>query len=80
MVGEPTTAKLTTSDPHGGDGEIIQNVIPLTDVQGWYVEWMRITMSTGEVFSCPFGGWLDNGSDAGGPGSRTVSCAASSGD
>ena len=37
-------------------------------------------MSTGEVFSCPFGGWLDNGSDAGGPGSRTVSCAASSGD
>ena len=31
-------------------------------------------MSTGEVFSCPFGGWLDNGSGAVGPGSRTVSC------
>ena len=80
MVGEPATAKLTTSDPDGQDGKVTHNIIAETFLQGWYVEWMRITMSTGEVFSCPFGGWLDNGSDAGGPGSRTVSCAASSGD
>ena len=34
-------------------------------------------MSTGEVFSCPVDGWLDNGPNAAGPGSRTVSCASS---
>ena len=37
-------------------------------------------MSTGEVFSCPVDGWLDNGPNAIAPGSQTVSCAASSGD
>ena len=31
-------------------------------------------MSTGEVFSCPVDGWLDNGPNAAWPGSRTVSC------
>ena len=41
------------------------------------MEWMRITMSTGEVFSCPVDGWLDNGPSAAGPGSLTVSCASS---
>ena len=44
---------------------------------------MRITMSSGEVFSCPVNGWLDNkapGWPAVGPSSRTVSCARSSGD
>ena len=34
-------------------------------------------MSTGEVFSCSVGGWLDNGPEAAGPGSRTVSCSGS---
>ena len=34
-------------------------------------------MSTGEVFSCPVGGWLDNGSGSVGPGSRTVNCTSS---
>ena len=34
-------------------------------------------MSTGEVFSCPVDGWLDNGPGAAGPGSLTVSCASS---
>ena len=34
-------------------------------------------MSTGEVFSCPVNGWLDNGGAPYGPGSRTVSCASS---
>merc|ERR1712088_814676 len=56
------TVKLKTSDPDGTDG--------------WYVEWIRITMSTGEVFSCPVDGWLDNG-DPKEPSSRTVSCASS---
>ena len=32
-------------------------------------------MSTGEVVTCRFAGWLGNGSDAQGPGSLTVSCA-----
>ena len=45
------------------------------------MEWMGITMSTGEAFSCPVDGWLDNWSKAwpevAGPGSRTVSCASS---
>ena len=36
-------------------------------------------MSTGEVFQCPVGGWLDNGSDAAGP-SLTVSCTSSGDD
>jgi len=67
LVGEPVTAKLTTSDPHGDDG--------------WYAEWMNVTMSTGEVFSCPVDGWLDNWSKAwpevAGPGSRTVICTSS---
>ena len=40
-------------------------------------------MKTGELFSCPvggwpytttYGGWLDNGAGAAGPGSRTVNC------
>ena len=34
-------------------------------------------MSTGEAFSCPVGGYLDNGPGAAGPGSRTVNCASS---
>ena len=34
-------------------------------------------MSTGEVFSCPFDGWLDNGPGAIAAGSRTVSCTIS---
>ena len=34
-------------------------------------------MSTGEVFSCPVGGWLDNKPVPAGPASRTVSCASS---
>ena len=33
-------------------------------------------MSTGEVFSCPVDGWLDNGDGSAGPSSRTVSCAS----
>merc|ERR1740123_1168731 len=40
---------------------------------------MRITMNTGEVFSCPVDGWLDSGSGAFAPASRTVSCANSGG-
>merc|ERR1712088_716797 len=56
------TVKLTTSDPDGTDG--------------WYVEWIRITMSTGEVFSCPVDGWLDIDNPKE-PSSRTVSCASS---
>merc|ERR1712113_521363 len=62
LVGDPKTVKLTTSDPDGTDG--------------WYVEWIRITMSTGEVFSCPVDGWLDNDNPKE-PSSRTVSCASS---
>merc|ERR1712226_849103 len=62
LVGDPNTVKLTTSDPDGTDG--------------WYVEWIRITMSTGEVFSCPVDGWLDNDNPKE-PSSRTVSCASS---
>ena len=31
-------------------------------------------MNTGEVFSCPVGGWLDNGANPAGPGSRKVNC------
>ena len=33
-------------------------------------------MSTGEVFSCPVDGWLDNDNPKE-PSSRTVSCASS---
>ena len=33
-------------------------------------------MNTGEVFSCPLGGFLDNGPNAVGPGSRTVECGS----
>merc|ERR1712061_648678 len=44
LVGDPSTVKLTTSNPDGSDG--------------WYVEWIRVKMSTGKVFSCPVdGGW-----------------------
>ena len=28
---------------------------------GWYVEWIEITMNTGEKSHCPFNAWLDNG-------------------
>jgi len=45
LVGGPVTAKLTSSNP-GGDN-------------GWFVDWARITMSTGAVFSCPMRAWLD---------------------
>merc|ERR1719507_2582739 len=45
LVGGPVTAKLTSSNP-GGDN-------------GWFVDWARITMSTGVVFSCPMRAWLD---------------------
>ena len=27
--------------------------------KGWFVDWARITMSTGAVFSCPMRAWLD---------------------
>ena len=73
MVGFPITAKLTSSDPGGDDGDIIQNIILL--VAGWGVEWIRITISTGEMFSCPVYGWLDN-DDPKEPSSRTVSCVS----
>ena len=39
------------------------------------MEWIRITISTGKVFSCPVHGWLDN--DSSDPSSRTVSCISS---
>ena len=38
------------------------------------MEWINITISTGEVFSCPVRGWLDN--DSSDPSSRTVSCVS----
>jgi len=60
LAGDPVTVKLTTSDPHGDDA--------------WYVEWIRITMSTGETFSCRMGGFLEDEVGSGYPSSRTVSC------
>jgi len=52
ILGSPARATLTTSDPDGHDG--------------WYVEWIEITMNTGEKSLCPFNAWLDNGA----PGTR----------
>merc|ERR1719175_181252 len=46
LVGDIIRARLTASDPGAGDG--------------WGVEWIRITKSTGEMFNCPFNGWLKN--------------------
>ena len=60
-------------DPNGDDGKITLNVISLPFVQGWYVEWMRITMSTGEVFSCLVDAWIDDGGTS--PDFRTVPCS-----
>ena len=73
LVGKPAKAKLTTSDPDGDDGEIIHNVILKSFVQGWYVRYVRITMSTGEEFDCPFRDWIGNKA----PSSLTVSCRSS---
>ena len=45
-------------------------------VAGWGVEWIRITISTGEIFSCPLKKkkrWLKNGEGN----SRTVICKRS---
>jgi len=70
LKGSPARATLTTSDPDGSDG--------------WHVEWIEITMTTGEKFLCPFNAWLDNGapgtpsagppSDPAGPPSATSIC------
>ena len=40
---------------------------------GWFVEWIRMNIGN-SVFHCVVNGWLDNGADASGPGSRTVNC------
>ena len=37
------------------------------------MEWIRITKSTGEMFSCPLNGWLENGEGN----SETVNCTSS---
>ena len=42
-------------------------------VPGWGVEWISITTSTGDMFSCPFNGWLKNGEGN----SLTVNCTSS---
>ena len=45
-------------------------------VAGWGVEWIRITISTGEIFSCPLKKkkrWLKNGEGN----SQTVICTRS---
>ena len=35
---------------------------------------INITLSSGTKFSCPVDGWLDSGSGAMGPPTRTVDC------
>ena len=64
LVGDPVTAKLTTSDREEDNGCITPNNL----------EWIRIRMNTGELFSCPLGGFLDNGPNPAGSRSRTVGC------
>merc|ERR1719385_150661 len=59
LVGDIIRAKLTASDPSGDDG--------------WGVEWIRITKSTGEMFNCPFNGWLKKNERN----SKTVNCTRS---
>merc|ERR1719391_878045 len=59
LVGDIIRAKLTVSDPGAGDG--------------WGVEWIRITKSTGEMFNCPFNGWLKKNERN----SKTVNCTRS---
>ena len=53
------TATLTTMNPNGDDA--------------WFVDWIKLNFEEKE-FECPVSGWLDNGDDAAGPGSRTVEC------
>ena len=45
--------------------------------KGWYVDWIKITLSTGVMFYCPVDGWLDNYKNPAGPPSRTVICTNS---
>ena len=73
LVDFPITAKLTSSDPDGIDGDIIENMFSKLFVPGWGVEWISITTSTGDMFSCPFNGWLKNGEGN----SLTVNCTSS---
>ena len=56
----------------------------LTLFIGWHVEWIKITMNTGEKILCPFNAWLDSGApgtpsagppaDPAGPPSATSIC------
>ena len=73
LVDFPITAKLTSSDPDGIDGDIIENMFSKLFVPGWGVEWISITTSTGDMFSCPFNGWLKVGEGN----SLTVNCTSS---
>ena len=42
---------------------------------GWHVEWIKITMHTGEKFLCSFNAWLDDGKPGSvGPPSKTSIC------
>ena len=42
---------------------------------GWHVEWIKITMHTGEKFLCSFNAWLDDGKPgSAGPPSKTSIC------
>ena len=43
-------------------------------LEGWYVEWIKITLSGGRMFICPVEKWLDSGEGALGPPTLTVDC------
>ena len=50
----------------------------LSFVEGWYVEWIKISLSSGRIFFCPLNKWLDSGPDAApGKPSWTVDCIKS---
>ena len=36
--------------------------------------WIKLTLSSGTIFSCPVDGWLDSGLEAAGPTTRIVDC------
>ena len=43
-------------------------------LEAWYVEWIKITLSGGRMFSCPLNNWLDSGVGAAGPSTLTADC------
>jgi len=60
LLGDPKTTSMAIGGGHKEDG--------------WYVVWIKLTLSSGTIFSCPVDGWLDSGLEAAGPTTRIVDC------